>query len=231
MMAASHCLLVLVNIYTLSTKRLEIRTNDPCPFSEKIESQFDLSIALTLHSWSALTLAVQNSWGGPLSGEKRDWFAGAISDLFQQQTSLGAEVDVDYLDEFLIQVMNDEFELQIEDGSSEEVAAKIVGLRALTRKGDFSIVEEMKRRWDARRGVGESIGIVRGKREDDDDDDDDDDVENGGEDNEDNEEWNGFDEMDIDRPQASPALQPPREKVKPIIDDDGFTKVIGKKRR
>ncbi len=42
--------------------------------------------------------------------EKRDWFAGAISDLLV--ATQGA--DVDYLEEFLLQVMNDEFDVNVE---------------------------------------------------------------------------------------------------------------------
>ena len=41
--------------------------------------------------------------------------------------------------------------------------------------------------------------------------------------------------MDVDQPQASSSVtsaQPPKkEKVAPVVDEDGFTKVVGKRNR
>ena len=46
---------------------------------------------MVLSNWSALCLAVQNSWGGPESAEKRDWFAGAVSDLIASKPDADVE--------------------------------------------------------------------------------------------------------------------------------------------
>ncbi|KAG6993934.1 pre-rRNA-processing protein TSR2 [Physcia stellaris] len=190
------------------------------PSAEKIESKFDLSIALALSTWSSLTLAVQNSWGGPESSEKRDWFAGAVSDLFQSTP----DADVDYVEEFLLQVMNDEFDVNVEDGSGEEIAARLVGLRKMTLQGDFTMVDEMYARWNERqRKGGDAVRfqhVTRGEEDDDTD-------------------WDSGD-MDTDEEQdgddtpmdEAPALpKAPKEKVVPKVDDEGFTEVVGKKRR
>ncbi|KAL6714306.1 rRNA accumulation-related protein [Lecanora helva] len=185
--------------------------------TEKIQSKFDLSIALALSTWPALTLAIQNSWGGPESVEKRDWFAGAISDLIA-----GApDADVEYLEEFLLQVMNDEFDVNVEDGSAEEIAAKIIGLRKLTNQGDFAMVDEMYQQWQERQSrVGSSrinFQLVDRKDDEDDTDWDSDDIQE------------EDDMMDIDgMPQANKSQ---KERIQPKIDDDGFTEVISKKRR
>ena len=136
---------------------------------EKIQSKFDLSVALTLSTWPALTLAVQNSWGGPESSEKRDWFAGAVSDLLLAKP----DADVEYVEEFLLQVMVDEFDANIEDGSGEEIAAKIVGLRKLTLQGDFTLVDTMYQQWEDKRSKGDDgkIHFQRFNRGDDEEDD------------------------------------------------------------
>ncbi len=186
---------------------------------EKIESKFDLSIALALYSWTSLTLAVQNGWGGPESSEKRDWFAGAISDLIASTP----DADVEYLEEFMLQVMNDEFDVNVEDGSGEEIAAKIVGLRKLTLQRDFTLVDEMYQKWQQRQGNGGSgkINFQHVDREEDEDDtdwDSDDMVEEDG-------------DGDVDMDEAPALVKVPKEKVQPKIDDDGFTEVVGKKRR
>lgn len=185
---------------------------------EKIQNKFDLSIALTLATWSALTLAVQNLWGGPQSAEKRDWFAGAISELIESTP----DADVEYVEQFLLQVMNDEFDIHIDDGSGEEIAAKIVGLRKLTLQGNFTMVDDMLARWQERQSRGGGtlqFRHVERRDEDDETDWDSDDKED-----------NSADE-DVEMEQAPPLVKIPKEKVQPTVDDDGFTEVVGKRRR
>ncbi|KAL8990725.1 MAG: hypothetical protein Q9177_000688 [Variospora cf. flavescens] len=182
--------------------------------SEKIQSKFDLSIALTLSAWPALTLSVQNSWGGPLSSEKRDWFAGAISDLFSSPPD-DATIDVEYLEEFLLQVMVDEFEVNVEDDSGAEIASKILGLRKLTLQGDFGMVDEMLARWKERESRGgEKVRFQRGQENHDDEEDEEEDS-----------------DSDVDMEEAPPLVNAPKEKVVPKVDDEGFTEVVGRKKR
>ncbi|KAL9033968.1 MAG: hypothetical protein Q9180_005664 [Flavoplaca navasiana] len=184
-----------------------------------MHQKFDLSIALTLSTWPALTLSVQNSWGGPNSAEKRDWFAGAISNLFTSTPNADTVVDVEYLEEFLLQVMDDEFEVNVEDGSAEEVAAKIVGLRKLCGKGDFELVDEMLGRWRERQaGGGERVAFQRMRGGDDDEEEDSDDDEE-------------VDDEDVEMDDAPELVKAPREKIVPKVDEEGFTEVVGKKRR
>ncbi|KAA6413294.1 MAG: hypothetical protein FRX48_03038 [Lasallia pustulata] len=188
------------------------------PSPEKIQAKFDLSIALTLSTWSALTLAVENSWGGPQSSEKRDWFAGAISELLETTP----DADVDYVEEFLLQVLNDEFEIVLEDGSAQEIAAQIVGLRKLTLQGDFKLVDDMYARWKDRQSRGSGAVVIQHVERGEDEDDTDWDSDNV-EEEPDNE--------DVDMGEAPALIHAPKEKPQPEIDKDGFTKVVGKKKR
>ncbi|KAI4129914.1 MAG: hypothetical protein LQ338_001999 [Usnochroma carphineum] len=194
--------------------------HNPLPPPEKIQSKFDLSIALTLSTWPALTLAVQNSWGGPQSSEKRDWFAGAISDLFASHPDPNdSTIDVEYLEEFLLQVMMDEFEVNVEDDSAAEVASKIVGLRKLTAQGDFGMVDEMLLRWREREARGgEMVRFQRGQ---------------GGEEDEEDSEGDSEeveDDGDVEMEEAPQLAKVPKEKVMPKVDEEGFIEVINKKR-
>ncbi|KAL9019195.1 MAG: hypothetical protein Q9185_003504 [Variospora sp. 1 TL-2023] len=190
--------------------------------SEKIQSKFDLSIALTLSAWPALTLSVQNSWGGPLSSEKRDWFAGAISDLFSSQSN-DAIIDVEYLEEFLLQVMDDEFEVNVEDDSGAEIASKILGLRKLTLQGDFGMVDEMLARWkEMESRGGERVRFQQGQGNNDGEEHEEEDSDRDVEEEE---------EEDVDMEEAPPLVNAPKEKVVPKVDDEGFTEVVGKKKR
>lgn len=173
---------------------------------------------MTLATWPALTLAVQNSWGGPDSAEKRDWFAGAISELIESTP----DADVEYVEEFLLQVMYDEFEIHIDDGSGEEIAAKIVGLRKLTLQGNFTMVDEMFARWQERQSRGgDTVQFSHFEREEDDDETDWDSDDNG----------DHSTGQDVEMEQAPPLVKIPKEKVQPTVDDDGFIEVIGKRRR
>ncbi len=163
-------------------------------------------------------MAVQNSWGGPQSSEKRDWFAGTISELVESTP----DADVEYLEEFLLQVMSDEFETNVDDGSGEEVAAKIVGLRKLTLQGNFAMVDEMYTRWEHTQSRGG--GVVSFKH-----------VERGegdydtGNDSDDMEEDSTDEDMKME--QAPPLVDVSKEKVQPTVDEDGFTEVVSKRRR
>lgn len=177
------------------------------------QTQFDLGIWYTLSLWPALSMAVANNWGGPSSSDKRDWFAGAISDLFSQNP------DTDQLDveTVLLQVMQDEFDVNVEDESEVPVAQGIMKIKKGCEEGDFKLVEEVKERWGAR-GSNQALQGIKV-------------IEHTyGEDGEElsssEEEDDGDEEMG-----EAPQLAPVREKQEPEVDEDGFTKVVGKKRR
>ncbi|KAK4128457.1 hypothetical protein N657DRAFT_676242 [Parathielavia appendiculata] len=221
------------------------------PSPATCQSNFEQGVALSLHLWEALTVAVQNNWGGPDSSDKRDWFAGAIVDLFpdvsrltpaqlqqritqqqqqQQQPTQQPQViimagnaeepDQEDVETVLLQVMLDEFEVNVDDDSAFEVAEQVVRIRGECLRGKFDGVEALRRRWEARKGSK----VVMKKAEDQDDEtdwdtDDDDD---------DEQEADGDGDNDVEMGDA-PALAR-KERQEPEVDEDGFTKVTRKKR-
>lgn len=56
------------------------KSNTPVP--AKALAYFELAVSLYLWRWQALSLAVENEWGGPDSSDKRDWLAGVLADMF-----------------------------------------------------------------------------------------------------------------------------------------------------
>jgi pre-rRNA-processing protein TSR2 len=173
---------------------------------------------------------VQNNWGGADSSDKRDWFAGAVVDLFPDlskptatttntNTSTAAEQTDDgepdsaYVEEFLLQVMLDEFEVNVDDDSSYEVAESILRVRGECLKGKFDEVEALRKRWEGKKG-----GKVVFKQAEDEDAETDWDTDSD-EDEEDD---------DVEMGDAPPPA--PKEKPQPEVDEDGFTKVTKKKR-
>ncbi|KAK4945785.1 rRNA accumulation-related protein [Elasticomyces elasticus] len=138
--------------------------------------------------------------------------------------------DVGDLEEVLLQVMVDEFEVVVDDGSAEEVARNIWAGITKLKSGDTGGLEDLYNKWQEKQKKGgeKVVGIVRGedKEAEDTDWDEDDDDEEG--------EWNGFpDRADVDMDDAPPLVDAskPKQKLEPEVDDEGFTKVVGKKRR
>ena len=86
---------------------------------DEAQAKFSHSAALIIHMWSALDIAVQNQWAGPDSADIRDWLGGVIVDMFTfPQTK---KVEVEDVEEVLTQVVEDEFELRLEDDSAYQV--------------------------------------------------------------------------------------------------------------
>jgi pre-rRNA-processing protein TSR2 len=185
-----------------------------------LNAQIDLSVSLHLFAWPALTLAVQNAWGGDkqMSSDKRDWLAGAVSDLLTSNPPQIA--DVSDLEEVLLQVMNDEFEIVVDDGSAEEVARKIWGSAEKLQAGDVTDLTEMYTRWQEKQAKGgeKLTGFVRGEDKEGD--------ETDWDDGDDEEE---YEDVELTDAPSVPAV--PKQKAEPEIDEDGFTKVVGKKKK
>ncbi|KAG6071757.1 hypothetical protein E4U15_007345 [Claviceps sp. LM218 group G6] len=205
-------------------------TDSQLPPAAERQTNFEQAVAYSLHLWPALTLAVQNGWGGPDSADKRDWFAGVTAELFPaftdaaapgRQTSTAEEPDVEYVETFLLQVMIDEFEVNTDDDSGMEVANNIVRARAQCAIGQFDEVKKLAERFQNLKGS--NVGNMFKKADDADQDtdwesDDDDDDEDGDDDNEN------------DEGGADANASVPKEKPAPEVDEDGFTKVTNKRR-
>ncbi|PYI12734.1 hypothetical protein BO78DRAFT_392538 [Aspergillus sclerotiicarbonarius CBS 121057] len=176
----------------------------------------DLGITLAIHNWLALTLAVQSNWGGPTSSDKRDWLCGAISEMLTDRP----ETDAEDLEDVLIQVMNDEFDVVVDDESAGNVADEIMEIKGQTMRGEFGEIQAMWEAWQSKKAKGDA-GIAAFRRGEDQDDEDEDSDEEG-------EDGDGDMDMD-DAPSA--LVRAPRERVEPEVDEDGFTTVVSKKKR
>jgi pre-rRNA-processing protein TSR2 len=191
-------------------QQLSAATQQP----QTASSYLDLGVTLAINAWPALTLAVNSNWGGPTSSDKRDWLCGAISEMLVDRP----ETDAEDLEDVLIQVMNDEFDVVVDDESAGEVAERIMEVRKAVEKGEFEAVKQMWAEWEAKKGQrGSAVaGFRRGE-----------DVEQ----ETDEEESGDDDEGDVDMGEAPALVRVPRERIEPEVDEDGFTKVVGKKKR
>lgn len=180
---------------------------------EPAQAQFELGVSLLLNFWPALSLAVSSNWGagdGASASDKRDWFAGAIVELFDDRP----DTDLEDVETVLLQVMIDEFEVAVDDDSAYEVAMGIMRIRGQCYKEDYTEVNALKTRWENSKGKATSNSMFK----------------NGGEvDNEtDGSEDDGSDD-DIQMDEAPPIERASKVKAVPEVDEDGFTKVTKRK--
>ena len=170
---------------------------------------FARGVIARLAIWPALRLAVSNNWGGPDGAEKRTWLASVIVDAFEQEDP---QPDETYIELTLLQVMEDEFETVLEDGSAEGVARDIAKLWDEVHVGNPDSVlrfEEQAEKIKGKTLQAEEVAADEGDWEDEDESDED-------------------DEQD-EAPQLIPQTSKPSSQT-PEVDEDGFTIVKGKGR-
>ncbi|KAL1899361.1 rRNA accumulation-related protein [Ceratocystis pirilliformis] len=198
------------------------------PPAKARQNAFEQAVAMSLHLWPALSLAVENSWGGPDSSEKRDWFAGVIVDMFPAITDAagassaatssndtsGPEM-IEDIETMFLQVMVDEFEVAVDDDSALELARQVFNFYTQCVQGDFTEADALAERF--RNKSGSASGVI--KKADDQDQDTDWESSDGGD-----------DDSDEDMDEAPALVRAPREKAESQVDEDGFTTVISKKR-
>jgi pre-rRNA-processing protein TSR2 len=139
----------------------------------------------------------------------------------------GKNIDTFDLEDILSQIMNDEFSVLLEDHSEQHIAKVLEQLYLECTHGKYDLVETLKQDSQKISGSLASSKSQRARKDDGDDDDDDDSSDEDGQDGEANSEG-----MDVEMGESSSAGAPPRrEKLEPVIDDDGFETVVRKGRR
>lgn len=196
-----HCV-VLVKAYNHVTRHFFSMSESAPPPSSIL---FARGVIARLSIWPILRLAVQDGWGGPSSAQKQTWLASTILDSFETEIPVP---DDQYVEEMLLQVMADEFDTQVEDGSSEDVAGDIVRIWDEAKVGKSDLVVKFEALADKLKGVKAVAHQVPVSAEDE------------WEEEEDDEE-SSEEEGDAPAPRV-------KEKEEPVVDEDGFTLVQGK---
>ncbi|KAK6506653.1 hypothetical protein TWF481_005112 [Arthrobotrys musiformis] len=178
--------------------------NTTTPLTPAQTPYFENGMTILLNTWPALSMAVENEFGGPDSADKRDWLCGAVADLFTSDPATDAED----LEDFLLQILSDEFETALEDDSAYNVSQRILLLRRQIAADDFSGANALSEFWEKNGRGKPKVKVVR----------------QGGSDDEDEEE-----EGDVEMDEA-PQLVAVRERVEKVVDEDGFELVQKRKR-
>ncbi|KAK4419392.1 hypothetical protein Salat_2352100 [Sesamum alatum] len=103
-------------------------------------AQLQEGINLVLSRWAALRMAVENEWGGRDSLQKSQQLG---HQLFHRLTQSKKKVYIDDIEDML-----DEFMLslntEIEDGSINEIAEKLMVMQEECLEGDFDSIKRLK---------------------------------------------------------------------------------------
>jgi pre-rRNA-processing protein TSR2 len=193
-------------------------TNAPNP--AQIAAKIDLLISVTLHNWPNLAIAIQHDPDSASAKDKRDFLAGAISDLLSTNQVSEAED----LEDVLVQFLYDEFEITVDDKdySPWEASLRIMTGMEKILQGDFSQVDRWYEEWVEKQHTGS--GRIAVQRMDDDEAQETDWDEEDGEDKD--------ERKDVEMDEAPQLVEKPkREKLEPEVDEDGFTKVVGRRKK
>ncbi|EEQ36838.1 Pre-rRNA-processing protein TSR2 [Clavispora lusitaniae] len=175
----------------------------------KQQAKFELGVCMAIYKWEELTTAVENSWGGPTSADKRDWLSGVIIDLFDEKA-----VDIMLIEETLLYAMVDEFDTEIDNDSALIIGDLILKLYRDCALKNYARVDELYANYQqkqASRARAQKVEISADPNNPDVSDDDDEEEEESAP------QLVEEDSMDVDNG--------------PVIDDDGFELVQRKGRR
>uniref|UniRef100_A0A8C3NKM5 Pre-rRNA-processing protein TSR2 homolog n=1 Tax=Geospiza parvula TaxID=87175 RepID=A0A8C3NKM5_GEOPR len=91
---------------------------------------FAEGVRAVLGGWAALQLAVAQGFGGPQGPEKAAWLSSALLDFFAQN----ADLEQEEVEDFLAEVMDNEFDTVVEDGSLQQVGSQYRPVRTSTEQ-------------------------------------------------------------------------------------------------
>ncbi|KAI9504096.1 Pre-rRNA-processing protein TSR2-domain-containing protein [Coemansia spiralis] len=107
-----------------------------------------------LAKWTALELAVQNGWGGRSTQKKRENMVDEVVEYFDRLVQKRQAVESTELEELLVDIMGEDFNVMLEDGSEKEVADRICQIFEECKQGNFATVDRLADERDAREAKG-----------------------------------------------------------------------------
>ena len=176
-----------------------------------MEERVAAAVRVIFGGWTCLKLAVENEWGGDNTrGKALQLMQTTILQIANSQ----AKVHADEVEDFLDQSLVDEFNVEAEDGSPQQVAQLLVTIHREAQNGTSATADELiKRAGDTRTWV--DVAPPRAACNDESSDDDD-----------------VVDASDGEDVVSMDDVEPAGDVV-PILDEDGFQMVTrsGRSRR
>ncbi|KAG7332706.1 hypothetical protein KOW79_004540 [Hemibagrus wyckioides] len=177
---------------------------------------FSEAVRAVLETWPVLQIAVDNGFGGVYSQQKADWMVDAVQQYFHDNSDL----EQDEVEDFLSELMNNEFDTMVDDGSLPQVAQKVCVMFQQCKQGKLSEVKQQISHLAQKKASGRAkVTPVKSPTED-----------AGGSDEDDGEESMECDEAGVGAAvkQQQVSSSAPKEEEEDD-DDDGWTVVRKKK--
>ncbi|EHB07876.1 Pre-rRNA-processing protein TSR2-like protein [Heterocephalus glaber] len=132
---------------------------------EAVRTLFRAGVRVVLEAWPALKIAVENGFGGVHSQEKAEWLESAVEDYF----ICNADLELDEVEDFLEELMTNEFDTIVEDGSLPQVSQQLQTMFHHFQRGDGAALKEMASHITQRKCRATALKTARETNEDEDD--------------------------------------------------------------
>ncbi|XP_026567135.1 pre-rRNA-processing protein TSR2 homolog isoform X1 [Pseudonaja textilis] len=124
---------------------------------EEARGLFRQGVQAVLDGWAVLQIAVENGFGGAHSQEKAEWMVGAAEQYFESN----ADLEPEEIEDFLAELMNNEFNTIIEDGSLAQVSQQLCLFFRQSQQGDIAVMHDAiiqlaQKKQETRRAVAKS---------------------------------------------------------------------------
>ncbi|XP_010272871.1 PREDICTED: pre-rRNA-processing protein TSR2-like [Nelumbo nucifera] len=139
----------------------------PVQLSPEALSFLAEGISLVLSRWTALQVAIENEWGGRDSCQKSEQLALSIFSWFSQSKEPHY---IDDLENMLDESMVFSFNTEIEDGSIEEVAEKLMIMHEDCLQGNYESIEKLRKSNSGKEAISQSRKVINEDDEDSSDD-------------------------------------------------------------
>ncbi|GMH40974.1 hypothetical protein BSKO_08884 [Bryopsis sp. KO-2023] len=165
---------------------------------------FEEGVGIAMSRWTALSLAVENQWGGRNSKEKAEQIVEDVLYWFEITKSPCPLK----LEEQLTAALDEDFHVVVEDGSSIQVAKDLVQLFEQLSFGNQSMLTQLRKMGQSGASMSKQVAVE-------------------GCESSSSEEESGSDmEMEESKSEEPSNL---KSQPGPVVDDDGFTLVQRKR--
>ena len=107
------------------------------------ENPFHSAVEAVFQNWTALQFAISQGAAGPQSADIAKWMISATVQWFSENKNL----EFDEVEDFLLDIVNQEFDVLIDDGSVTETSKLVCDFYRLCSRGDCEA--ELKSRLQA----------------------------------------------------------------------------------
>uniref|UniRef100_L7M1A6 Pre-rRNA-processing protein TSR2 homolog n=1 Tax=Rhipicephalus pulchellus TaxID=72859 RepID=L7M1A6_RHIPC len=104
---------------------------------------FHVSVKTLIGDWHGLQVAIENGMGGPQAREKEQWLVGVLEQYFAENSNLHP----DEVGDFMADIIDNEFDTIIEDGSVGQISALLCKHYQLCLEGrENEVLESLSQR-------------------------------------------------------------------------------------